>query len=298
LQNQIGNSGKSSTASKWLIGCGIGCGVVIIIAILVGVGGYFFIKNIVSGFEETEAIMDRLTERYGKIGDFCPDPDGAIRGERLKVFLAVRDSTIQVRERLERAMNILSERRGEGQFEKEPPPNVLTRIKTGIELVPMIAEFIKTRTQALLDEGMGIGEYYYLYVITYYSWLGKSPVDGPPFEISDEDDEHKGIVWRVRGGERLEERLDLILRRLNRQILPMLHNQYEKLVEGGVQRAKEQWWNILEAEIKALESDHFRLPWQDGLPEVLKASLEPYREPLEKSYSMLMNPIELIHRGD
>jgi len=293
LQNQIGNSGKSSTASKWLIGCGIGCGVVIIIAILVGVGGYFFIKNIVSGFEETEAIMDTLTERYGKTGDFYPDPDGGIRRERLEVFMAVRDSTIQVRERLERAMNILSDRSGEGQFEEQPSPHVLTKIKTGIELVPLMAEFVKTRTQALLDEEMGMGEYYYLYVIAYYSWLGKSPVDGPPFEISDEVE---GIAWRRRGRERLEERLDLILRRLNRQTLPMLYNQYEKLTERGIPRAKEQWRKTLEAEIGAMEADSFRLPWQDGLPEVLEASLEPFRERLEESYSVLVNPIEIIYR--
>jgi len=296
LQNQIGNSGKSSTASKWLLGCGIGCGVVIIIAILIGVGGYFFIKNIISGFEETEAIMDTLTERYGKIGDFCPDPDGAFRRERPEVFLAVRDSTIQVRERLERAMSILSDTGRRDQSGEEPSPHALTKIKTGIELVPLIAEFIKTRTQALLDEEMGMGEYYYLYVIAYYSWLGKSPADGPPFELMGENDEEDSIVWRGRRRERLEERLDLALRRLNRQILPMLHNQYEKLTEGGIVGVKEEWRRRLAAEIEAMESDSLRLPWQDGLPEVIEASLKPYRVRLEESYSELVNPIEIIYR--
>jgi hypothetical protein len=270
--------------------------VVIIILILAGVGGYLFIKNIVRGFEETEAIMDTLTEHFGKMSDFCPDPDGAIRAEQLEIFLAVRDSTDQVRERLEKAMSILSDMDRRDQSGEEPSLPVLTKIKTGIELVPLMAEFIKARTQVLLDEGMGMGEYYYLYVIAYYSWLGKSPADGPPFELMDEDDEDVGLVWRGRRREHLEERLDLTLRRLNRQILPMLHNQYAKLTEGGIPEAKMKWHNTLAAEIEAMESDSFRLPWQDGLPEVLEASLEPYRVRLEETYSALVNPIEIIYR--
>ncbi len=295
MPNQIGNSSKSSTASKWLIGCGIGCGVVIIILIIVGVSGYFFIKNIVKGFEETEAIMDTLTERYGRMSDFCPDPDGVIKAGRLEVFLAVRDSTAQARERLERAMRILSDLDHGDQSGEEPSPHVLTKIKTGIELVPLIAEFMKARTQALLDEEMGMGEYYYLYVIAYYSWLGKSPADGPPFEIMDEHDEEPNVVWRGRRRERLEERLDVTLRRLNRQVLPMLYNQYEKLTAGGASGAKEEWRAALEAEIEAMESDSFRLPWQDGLPEVQEASLKYFRSRLEESYSVLVNLIEISY---
>lgn len=296
MQNQIGNSGKSSTASKWLIGCGIGCGVVIIILILAGVGGYLFIKNIIDGFEETEAIMDTLTERFGRMSDFCPDPDGSVRAEQLEIFLAVRDSTAQARESLERAMSILSDMDSRDQSGEESFPHVLTKIKTGIELVPLMAEFIRSRTQALLDEEMGMGEYYYLYVIVYYSWLGKSPADGPPFELMDEDDEEDRIGWRRRRHQHSEERMELILRQLNRQILPMLYNQYEKLTEGGVARAEEQWRITLETEIEAMESDSFRLPWQDGLPEGLEASLKPYRMRLEESYSVLVNPIEISYR--
>ncbi len=278
------------------MGCGIGCGVVIIIVILVGVSGYFFIKNIVKGFEETEAIMDTLTEKYGKMSDFYPDPDGVIRAGQLEVFLAVRDSTAKARERLERAMRILADMDQEDQSGEEPSPSVLTKIKTGIELVPLIAEFIKARSQSLLDNGMGMGEYYYLYVIVYYSWLGKSPADGPPFDIMDEGDEEGTIIWRERRREHMEERLDLNLRRLNRQILPMLYNQYEKLTEGGAPGTKEEWRAALEAEIEAMESDSFRLPWQDGLPEALGASLNYYRQRLEDSYSELVNPIEMSYR--
>jgi hypothetical protein len=42
-----------------------------------------------------------------------------------------------------------------------------------------------------------------------------------------------------------------------------------------------------------MEADRYRLAWQDGLPEVIVSSLRPYRARLEKSYSRLMNTIEI-----
>jgi hypothetical protein len=173
VQTQNVTSKKSSTASKWLIGCGIGCGVVILLLIFAGVGGYFFVRNIVEGFEETEAITDSLMERYGEIKDFCPDPGGIIKPERLEAFLSVRNSMEPVKEELENSIGILSDEEGESQFKEEPSPGVLTKIKIGFGIIPMIAEFYTKRNQALLDAEMGLGEYYFIYVVSYYSWLGK-----------------------------------------------------------------------------------------------------------------------------
>jgi len=41
------------------------------------------------------------------------------------------------------------------------------------------------------------------------------------------------------------------------------------------------------------ESDDLRLPWEGGLPEVIAASLEPYRDRLDDSYSPLCNEVDL-----
>ena len=67
-----------STAKKWLIGCSIGCGAIVVLIGLLIAGGYFFFKNIVDEFKDTEVLMDTLTEQYGRVKDFCPNPDGAI----------------------------------------------------------------------------------------------------------------------------------------------------------------------------------------------------------------------------
>lgn len=293
MQTQDVTSKKSSTASKWLIGCGIGCGVVILLLVFAGVGGYFFVKNIVEGFEETEAITDALTERYGEIKDFCPDPGGAIKPERLEAFLSVRNSMEPVKEALESSINILSDEERESQFKEEPSPGVLIKIKTGFGIIPMIAEFYTRRNQALLDAEMGLGEYYFIYVVLYYSWLGKSPGDGLEYNLVDEDEEERGVYWRRRRSENLEDRQDEVLKQLHRQILPMLQNQFAKLTGIDISPIRDPWREKLAAEIEAMEADRFRLPWKDGLPDVLEASLKPFRGRLEISYSKVLNALEM-----
>ena len=293
MQTQDITSKKSSTASKWLIGCGIGCGVVILLLVFAGVGGYFFVKNIVSGFEETEAIADALTERYGEIKDFCPDPDGAIGPERVEAFLSVRNSMEPVKEKLENSIIILSDEEGEGQFKEEPSPGVLTKIKTGFGIIPLIAEFYTRRNQALLDAEMGLGEYYFIYVVSYYSWLGKSPGDGLEYSLVDRDEEKRGVYWRRRRSENLDDRQNDVLKQLHRQILPMLKNQLAKLTGNDISPVRDPWRESLAAEIEAMEADRFRLLWLDGLPEVLVVSLKPFRGRLEVSYSKVLNALEM-----
>jgi hypothetical protein len=165
-------------------------------------------------------------------------------------------------------------------------------VKLGFGLVPQIAEFMKGRNQALLDAEMRMGEYYYIYVIAYFSWLGNPPEDGPDFQI-DESGEGSGRWGELDREQVREERRDLLLRRLHRLLLPMLHNQLEKLTSGELSGAEEEWKTVLEGEIQAMEEDRFRLPWEDGLPVQTKASLEPFRSRLEQSYNAMTNPIEL-----
>ena len=44
-----------------------------------------------------------------------------------------------------------------------------------------------------------------------------------------------------------------------------------------------------------MEADLHRLPWHDGLPEVLEPSLKPFRERLEASYSPMTNMFEISY---
>lgn len=279
----------SDTTKKWLIGCGIGCGVIILILIALGITGFMFFKNIADEFKDYDALMTTLTERYGSIKDFTPNPDGTISPERIEAFLSVREAFSLVREELGTSFRSLQERVGQAEIEVKKPKNIFKMIKTGVGLIPQIAEFMKSRNQALLDAGMGMGEYYYIYSISFYSWLGHLPEDGPDFEIVVPDDERSS--WNQ--GEVLEERRDTSLRRLHRMLLPMLYNQLERLSTSDSPDIPDEWRETLKAEINAMESDRFRLPWQDGLPSVIESSLKPFRYQLEQSYNKMTNPLEL-----
>jgi len=283
--------GSRSTTQKWLIGCGIGCGVIIILAIAVGIGGFFFIKGIVNEFEEMEQVADVLEERYGKMREYSPEPDGVILPDRMEAFLEVREAYKNERNKIEETFFNLSSQKDKPEIEVKRPGNVLYMIRTGVGLIPQIAGFFKTRNQALLNAEMGLGEYYYMYVVAYYSWLGKLPEEGPPFRLSGDDE--RDDFWEEDDEDVLEMRRERILRRINRLTLTMLHNQLDKLDEGEYREVPERWREILEAEIEAMESDRFRLPWQDGLPENLESSLRPFRDRLEESYSPMANALEI-----
>jgi hypothetical protein len=283
---------SGSTTKKWLVGCGIGCAVIILIVIVLGVGGYMFFKNLVGEFQEQEELMEILTERYGQITDFCPEPDGPIGPSRIEAFLSARDAFAPYREKLATSMRELQEKVGQSEVEVKKPKNVFEMMKLGFGLVPQIAEFMKFRNQALLDGEMGMGEYTYIYAIAYFSWLEKPPEDGPDFEVTGEDDSrvHLGEINKE---EIREERRDSMLRRLHRILLPMLKNQLEKLTASGSSEVLSGWKDRLEAEIQAMEEDRFRLPWEDGLPDLIETSLSPYRDRLERSYDAMTNPFEL-----
>ena len=289
--NETGTK-SSSTTKKWLMGCGIGCAVIILILIVLGVGGYMFFKDLIGEFQEQEELMEILTERYGQINDFCPEPDGSIGPSRIEAFLSVRDAFAPFRDKLEISMQELQARTGKSEVEVKKPKNIFEMVKLGFGLVPQIAEFMKFRNQALLDAEMGMGEYTYIYAIAYFSWLEKPPEDGPDFEVMEEGEGSR--LGEMDLEEIREERRDSMLRRLHRALLPMLQNQLEKLGTAGSSESISEWKDQLQAEIQALEDDRFRLSWEDGLPDVIKTSLEPYRDRLDRSYNAMTNPFELM----
>ncbi len=271
-----------STAKKWLVGCGCGCAVVILILVGLAAGSFYLAKDVVGQFEEAEAAMEDLTRRHGEIVDFCPNPDGTIGPERLEIFLDVRARMATTRTDMEQILGQLSAGQRNGP---KSPAQFLAMAKAGMGMVPEMVGFLTRRSEALLEVEMGLGEYYYIYAVGYYCWLGKSPADGPPFPLTEDHGGRELNELELRGLRREQN-----LRRLNNLLLPMLRNQLSGLDEAS---QDPDWRGVLEAEIGALENDPARLPWRDGLPERLEESLAPFAEDFEKSYSKLCNPLEI-----
>jgi hypothetical protein len=287
---QTNQTGKSSATKKWLIGCGIGCGAIIVIAALLVTLGVLYVRNLVEGFKDSEAMLATLTERYGKITDYTPDPTGRIARDRVEAFLAAREATAVDREKIVKSLQLLSDDE-DAQIDVESPGGVLQKLKMGFGLIPQLADFFKTRNQALLDVGMGMGEYTYLYTIVYFAWLGKPVSDGPSVRLTGENQEFRTQSWED-DQEARELSQDITLRRLHRMLLPILRNQRDQSMQDSSPAAGQEWKDALSAEVAAMEADRYRLAWQDGLPDVIASSLEPYRERLEASYDRWMNAIE------
>ena len=55
---------------------------------------------------------------------------------------------------------------------------------------------------------------------------------------------------------------------------------------------------LLEEELYKLQKNNTRLPWEDGLPETIKNSLDPLKDQLENSYKSILNPLEFKNAKD
>lgn len=279
--------------SKWLAGCGIGCAVVIALFLAGGVGTYFFVRDTVHDFAGAKQAAVELAGRYGEIRDFAPPLDGRIAANRLEAFLAVRRATVPARSETRDAIGGL-ESRIEG-FQKGEIRGfwaVLSTVRQGVGAIPSLARLHQDRARALLDQQMGLGEYEYIYVLAYYSWLEKSPGDGPKFlKIGSNNDVNWDPDNDVDGAR--EARAREIVRRVRSDFRAMFENA---LAAGrkGAPTVDRQWLSAVEQELAALNASWDRIPWADGLPEMTKDSLTPSRRELEMSYDELNNALELI----
>lgn len=299
----------TGTSRRWLIGCGIGCGALLILFGLLAGGGYFLVNRIVNELQDTESSMEAMTAQFGRISEFVPAADSTVPGARLEIFLAVREQLAPARREIEGHLGLLAE----GQREKLSlsPLKILKLMRAGATTLPLIFKYLTQRNAALSEHGMGLGEYLYLYAVVYYSWLQKSPADGPPFTLlgdpDEEDEDSAGFRLRVVGSgsndaedetEVRQRRRERALKYLNRQLLAMLRHQLVGVACGTSDADATPWQQTLAAEIRALESDPYRLPWQEGMPQQLVDSLAPYRSRLEASYSALANHLELAPYQD
>jgi hypothetical protein len=259
----------SPTTKKWLLGCGVGCGAVILLGILLMIGGSFVMMR---PFKKAITAREALDEKYGGQAEYTPTFDGAIAADRLETFLQVRQALMAKCGEFAQA---------ERQFERldelgeDPPKRVILEeffnlTKTVIGMGPRMGDFFHARNTALLEAGMGRSEYTYIYVLAYHHHLHP--------DIEDED--------LMLGSRHLTRRVQQVLAQILRNQLSSLEENAaaaaEDLATGGLD--PESWRESLQNEVWLLENHPRRLPWQDGLPVAIASSLEPYRTRLDELY--------------
>ena len=69
---------KKKKTNSCLIGCGVGCLILLILGIAMFAGGAVWMRGLVSGFEDAAETRDALEAEFGEPGDFTPATDGSI----------------------------------------------------------------------------------------------------------------------------------------------------------------------------------------------------------------------------
>ncbi|RKZ12323.1 hypothetical protein DRQ50_12100, partial [bacterium] len=145
----------AGSGKKWLAGCGIGCGLMILIAGGIGTCGYFSVKKISDRAESLDEGFTTLRESYGAPGAFVPAADGAIPAARVELFLSVRQDMRATRDGLAEVLTELD-------ADVSGPGGVIAKIRGGISLIPRMFDFIDARNTVLAERGMGLGEYLHI----------------------------------------------------------------------------------------------------------------------------------------
>jgi hypothetical protein len=272
----------AGTTSKVLAGCALGC----LLAVLLVVGaGWMLVRwgqGMASTVEQARAESGELAERFGATADFVPAAGPGVPADRLELFLGVRESLAGPRQELEAAIAGFAPTAGAGGFVRG-----LGAARAGLSIAPKALDYIGARNRALLDAGMGLGEYTWLYWLVYHAWL-EHPVDDSLLEelVTAHEAGDGATKMRFEGGPERER----LVRRLRADVTAMLGN-----LEGRLAADPERppLLGAVSSELAALAADPERLPFPDGLPAPLAAGLEPWRERLEGSYSKAANPFEL-----
>ena len=271
---------------KLKLGCGAGCGV-LLLAFLILLGGFiYFTKDMGRQYKAVRELEEQLAAAGGPSDSLPEGYLGRPTAARLEDFVTVRQRTQEWRDKTASTFTELLATDAEAEGLAE----TLRVLRATRDLAPVYAGFWTSRNQALLDLDMGMAEYIYLYHLSYFAWLGMDPADG----AGDAARFMEGMgAQGVGAAERDADRHLWARREVQRLMLPLLE-QLARRAQAGESAEELMWAERLRAEVHALQDDPERLPFADGLPAELVEVFAPYREALAATYNATVNPVELI----
>jgi hypothetical protein len=259
----VAGSGK-----KWLVGCGVGCGAVMLLGILLTVGLSF---KMMQPFDKAIDAQNELETEFGPRESYIPPPQG-ITPDRLEKFIAVRRSLVPLCEEFReigdsfQAMEDL-DKDGQEPSKGEAFKAVGNVMGNVFGLIGNLGRYTEQRNLALLEQEMSLGEYIWIYVLVYNSWLGQEP--------NQDFDDREGRGYS--SGERK------LLRNL-------MLNHTEALVSAGMVDQAETWKD----EAGVMARAEYGVPFRDsGLPGSYVQQFLPYEEELEALFCDATSSFEL-----
>jgi len=226
-----------------------------------------------TAFDDAHDDREILEQRFGDHEVFTPAIDGSVAGDRVSAFLAVREALAGIHSEIEdvdREMGDFEEIADDGEPAlREALPAVFRLTKTMLRLPWVFGEIERTRNRGLVEAGMGLGEYMYIYVVAYHDELISPESESNLFTASAANSrvraDLRGMIERQLEAARVE------------------HAENDELVTA------------LAAEWDALEADDRRIPWQNGLPAQIADSFSAYRQRLDATYSAAAAEFELLN---
>ncbi len=219
------------------------------------------------------AVDDRhaIEEKFGPQEAYVPPASGVPSSDRIETFLAIRRdfagscADLTKAETQMQKMETFDDQDEVDRMEVMKEAFSLTKSMMGVG--PVLGRFYEIRNQNLLDAGMGLGEFTYIFAVAYNDRLLDEPEGEQLFGPSATN------------------------RRVRQALLKILENQLAELQSEDVPEAEIA---ILEAEIAAMREDDRRILWQDGIPPAINEALEPYRVELDELYCPALAPLELM----
>ena len=245
---------------------GIGCGLLVLLVVVVlsvMIGSVFF------GYREAFTIRADLERLYDTQEEYTPDATGAIPAERLQRFLAVRESLLPLCETVSTHQRLFS--RIQEQADAEEPPSgaffrdALRAAASMLRVGRDFGDYVTARNAALLEQEMGLGEYTWIYVVAYLSWL-----DHPPLPA-------------LAGGSSKNVYRD--------RVFPQVREMIRRQVELAGEVPSSVAWR---SELELLDRVEGRIPFEHGLPRELEVSLEPLRDKLERLGCPAASELEVV----
>lgn len=253
---------------SWVRGCAIGCGALVLVVLVLGALGVARVIRPLTSAVDTRA---ELESRFGTEDDYTPPASGALEPTRIEAFLHVRTGLVEACDRLAGSVADMAAMEELDGVEMPSRGEVWRRAaaatRSALRMGPLMGDLFERRNELLLAAGMGLGEYSYLYVVAYHDQLlAERPrtgiLDGSP-----------------------------VNRRIHLALQGMVGRQLDAARAAGLPAS---WIAELEHEHDLLAADSTRIPWQDGLPEAIRGSLEPYEDQLDGTFCAAATEIELL----
>ncbi len=249
----------------------IGCGVLVALVLLIGlVSSWLLVRSLKHQLpvDSLEKQRKELVQLYGGIDDYVPPLDGRLRAERLESYLRVRENLPDDGTAFLHALEHLAdqERRLDEAKGLEKLKIGLKMAKGGMGVARVAASFLAARDSLLLVEEMGPGEYLFLTTVTAICDLQWNP---PRCRQAQPDS-----LEMVKLSEARSE--------LRKGFIHQLENARRALrALDELDVAQQEWLAALDDALDHGPIGDDRIPFEDGLPQAMRASIEPWRARIE-----------------